>query len=215
MSDPFLKKSGDAIQKRRDEIGISQEELALRADLSPSLITKIERSAHNLLKMQSGNLFRLIAALEWPPAEFTEATGVELPIIEKPQHIPVTRSSRYIPTHRLTISKGRGELVLTEIRTNISEDWQGEFHSLILEENEFTRRTVIYQKKGQGTIGRKIITEGGESGVRVGTVIGLVSGTYHLQAIDQNQPNIYLATQEEFVGLVWEDKETIIIKELD
>ena len=69
----------DAIKRRRQELKLSQEELALRADVSPSLITKLERGAHDIKKMKLENYIALLRALQWTPQEFAEATGVEVP----------------------------------------------------------------------------------------------------------------------------------------
>jgi repressor LexA len=68
-----------AIKRRREEIGITQEELALRAVVSPSLITKIERGAHPVSKMSLENLFKIIAALGWSIDGFEKETSIEIP----------------------------------------------------------------------------------------------------------------------------------------
>jgi len=69
----------EAIKQRRVDLGLSQEELALRADISPSLVTKIERGAHDIRKMKLENFSALLDALSWTPQEFAEATGVAVP----------------------------------------------------------------------------------------------------------------------------------------
>ena len=74
---------GSFIKKRREELGISQEELALRADVSPSLVAKIEQGRHDLRNVKLKNLYGLLRALEWTPEEFAEATGLELPGVSR------------------------------------------------------------------------------------------------------------------------------------
>jgi repressor LexA len=68
----------DKLKNRRLELGITQEELALRADLSPSTITKIERGVHHPNKVTTKNLRSFIRALEWSPAQFQLETGIDL-----------------------------------------------------------------------------------------------------------------------------------------
>ena len=69
----------DSFRRRREELGLSQEEVALRADVSPSLVAKIEQGRHDLRNVKLRNLYGLLRALEWTPEEFAEATGLELP----------------------------------------------------------------------------------------------------------------------------------------
>ena len=67
--------------RRLRVIGISQEELALRAHISPSLVAKIERGVHPITKMSLENIMGLISALEWTPRGFAQDAGIELPVI--------------------------------------------------------------------------------------------------------------------------------------
>ncbi len=68
-----------AIKARREDLGLSQEELALRADVSQSLVSQIERGVQNPAVISVDRFYRLLRALEWTPEEFAEATGLELP----------------------------------------------------------------------------------------------------------------------------------------
>lgn len=72
-------KFAKAVAKRRNQIGITQEELALRANVSTSLIAKIERGAHTVGKMSLENLFKIIAALGWSIEGFEKETNIEIP----------------------------------------------------------------------------------------------------------------------------------------
>jgi SOS-response transcriptional repressor LexA len=63
-----------AIQNRRDKLNVSQERLALEMDVSPSLITKIERGAHDFRKMTVKNFEALLKALNWTVADFERET---------------------------------------------------------------------------------------------------------------------------------------------
>jgi transcriptional regulator with XRE-family HTH domain len=65
-----------AIKSRREFLGISQEELAARAEVSPSLIAKIERGAHSPENMKLKNFTSLLDALSWNQQTWTSATGI-------------------------------------------------------------------------------------------------------------------------------------------
>jgi repressor LexA len=69
----------NAVTARRKQLGITQEELALRADVSPSLITKIERKVHKVGKMSLDNLFSIISALGWSMDSFELETDIQIP----------------------------------------------------------------------------------------------------------------------------------------
>jgi len=72
-----------AIKQRRMELGLSQEEVALRSNLSPSLVAKLEQGRHDLGNVKFRNLYALLRALQWTPEEFAEATGLEIvPVYE-------------------------------------------------------------------------------------------------------------------------------------
>ena len=59
--DPTLTALGVAIRERRAKLGISQEDLAFKAELDRSYIGGIERGEHNLSMI---NLCRIAQALE-------------------------------------------------------------------------------------------------------------------------------------------------------
>ena len=69
--------------RRMRHLGISQEELALRAHISPSLVAKIERGVHPITKMSLENIMGLISALEWTPRGFAQDAGIELPVLNE------------------------------------------------------------------------------------------------------------------------------------
>jgi repressor LexA len=68
-----------AIKKRRQELGMSQEDLAYRSGLSQSTISLIERGIQNPLRLSVGHFYALLRALEWGLHSFVEATGLEIP----------------------------------------------------------------------------------------------------------------------------------------
>lgn len=59
--DDVLKAFGSAVRQRRNELGISQEELALRSGLTRSYITDVERGVRNIALR---NIARLAEALD-------------------------------------------------------------------------------------------------------------------------------------------------------
>ncbi|GGR11628.1 LexA family transcriptional regulator [Deinococcus ruber] len=74
-----------ALKKRREEVVGSQEELAMRADISQSLVSQIERGVQNPLGVSLERLSRLLQALSWSVNEFSAATGLNLPLMGVPQ----------------------------------------------------------------------------------------------------------------------------------
>lgn len=59
-TDKFYNEMGDRIIKRRKQLGLSQEELAARADVSPQMVSTAERGSKSIL---SENLWKLSIAL--------------------------------------------------------------------------------------------------------------------------------------------------------
>lgn len=59
-TDKFCNEMGDRIIKRRKQLGLSQEELAARADVSPQMVSTAERGSKSIL---SENLLKLSIAL--------------------------------------------------------------------------------------------------------------------------------------------------------
>lgn len=83
-----------AIQKRRDTMGVSQERLALEMDVSPSLITKIERGSHDFRKMTLKNFEALLGALEWTISDFERETDAKFETLTKSDK---TRDDHAVP----------------------------------------------------------------------------------------------------------------------
>jgi SOS-response transcriptional repressor LexA len=75
-----------AIQSRRDSMNVSQERLALEMDVSPSLITKIERGAHDFRKMTVRNFEALLNALNWNISDFERETGASFEALGTASH---------------------------------------------------------------------------------------------------------------------------------
>lgn len=59
-TDKFYNEMGDRIIKRHKQLGLSQEELAARADVSPQMVSTAERGSKSIL---SENLLKLSIAL--------------------------------------------------------------------------------------------------------------------------------------------------------
>jgi len=64
--DRFLKAFGNSVRERRYQLGLTQEELASRAELHRTYIGDIERGARNIAL---NNMIRLCRALEISPVE--------------------------------------------------------------------------------------------------------------------------------------------------
>ncbi len=69
---PLLAALGGAIRQRRREIGMSQEALALEAEMDRSYVGGIERGEHNIALV---NLHKLCVALQLSMADLLARTG--------------------------------------------------------------------------------------------------------------------------------------------
>lgn len=66
------------IKARRAEVVGSQEDLAVRAEISQSLVSQIERGVHNPTSLSVDRFAQFLDALNWSAAEFSAATGIEI-----------------------------------------------------------------------------------------------------------------------------------------
>lgn len=71
--DPVLVALGDAIRRARTGAGLSQEALAVDADLDRSYMGGIERGEHNPTVM---NIMKIADALELKPSTLFESAGL-------------------------------------------------------------------------------------------------------------------------------------------
>ena len=71
--DPVLVALGEAIRRVRTGAGLSQEALAVDADLDRSYMGGIERGEHNLTVM---NVMKIADALKMPPSSLFETAGL-------------------------------------------------------------------------------------------------------------------------------------------
>jgi len=61
------KKMGQLLKARREELGLTQEEVALRAGVSPSLVAKLEQGRQDIWDMKVSNFVGLARALQLDP----------------------------------------------------------------------------------------------------------------------------------------------------
>ncbi|MCM2341669.1 helix-turn-helix transcriptional regulator [Rhodoferax sp.] len=71
--DPVLVSIGAAIRRARAEVGVSQEALAVDANLDRSYVGGIERGEHNLTAM---NLVKIADALMVKPSSLLASAGL-------------------------------------------------------------------------------------------------------------------------------------------
>ncbi len=79
------------IRARRQELGLSQEQVAGDSGdvLNQTAVSRIERGlVHPTKDLSASELDGLLRALRWSPEEFTEATGLEVPIVYRPSGEP-------------------------------------------------------------------------------------------------------------------------------
>lgn len=80
-----------AFKTRREKVVGSQEELAIQADVSQSLISQIERGVQHPTGVSVERFARLLTALQWTTEQFSEATGIEISV---PGPRPLTHAER-------------------------------------------------------------------------------------------------------------------------
>lgn len=68
-TDPVLKKFGDNVRTRREALGLSQEQLAERANLDRTYISGVERGVRNL---SLNSVVRIAKALKSSASELCE-----------------------------------------------------------------------------------------------------------------------------------------------
>jgi repressor LexA len=85
----------EALRRRREELGLTQEELAARTanELGEELLAQRTISALELgqlypLKLTTERLSAYLKALRWTPEEFSEATGLEVPFVRPAKEQP-------------------------------------------------------------------------------------------------------------------------------
>jgi transcriptional regulator with XRE-family HTH domain len=71
--DPVLVALGEAIRRVRVGTGLSQEALAVDADLDRSYMGGVERGEHNLTVM---NITKIAGALQMKPSSLLESAGL-------------------------------------------------------------------------------------------------------------------------------------------
>jgi ribosome-binding protein aMBF1 (putative translation factor) len=71
--DPVLVALGAAVRSTRAEMGLSQEALAVDADMDRSYVGGIGRGEHNVTVM---NLVKIAEALQVKPSELMETAGI-------------------------------------------------------------------------------------------------------------------------------------------
>lgn len=71
--DPVLTALGAAIRRARAGVGLSQEALAVDADLDRSYVGGIERGEHNLTVM---NIVKIAGALKMSPSALFDSAGL-------------------------------------------------------------------------------------------------------------------------------------------
>lgn len=71
--DPALVQIGEAVRRKRKELGLSQEVLAIDAGIDRSYMGGIERGEHNLTVM---SLLRIAATLKVSPSQLMDTAGL-------------------------------------------------------------------------------------------------------------------------------------------
>lgn len=79
-----MKNWGEIIRSRRRELNLSQEELALRMDVSQSFVSRIERGDRSPTTATFDRFTRFLSELRWSLNDFVEKTGLSVEGLEVP-----------------------------------------------------------------------------------------------------------------------------------
>lgn len=87
---------GEALRKRREELGLTQEQVSELTVidggeplLSQAMVSSLETGPIVPTQLRSDRFFALLQALRWTPEEFSQATGLELPLLYQPSGKPL------------------------------------------------------------------------------------------------------------------------------
>ena len=108
---------GAALKERREDLGLSQADVALRLERSQAWMSKLERGQTDPRELSALVLRGLLSALRWTPEEFVAATGLEFPGIEGEAEGDSIRSL-YLKVHKRkeTVALGLPELAAYRAR---------------------------------------------------------------------------------------------------
>lgn len=86
----------EALRRRREELGLTQEQVAdLTAIDGPEplvsqrMLSSLEIGNVSPTQLRSDRFFALLQALRWTPEEFSQSTGLELPLLYQPSGKPL------------------------------------------------------------------------------------------------------------------------------
>lgn len=103
--------AGAALRGRREDLGLSQADVALRLERSQAWVSKLERGQTDPRELSALLLRTLLSTLRWTPEEFVRSTGLEFPGIEAESDGPAVRSLQLeVHKSKQVISLGLPEL---------------------------------------------------------------------------------------------------------
>ncbi len=79
MVEGMRREAGEAIARRRRELGLTLGQVAQEMEVSDGYVWKLEKGLVNLRNISYGRMRALLKALRWTPEEFTQATGIPVP----------------------------------------------------------------------------------------------------------------------------------------
>ncbi len=90
-----------ALRNRRDELGLSQEELAEKTDdlVSQSAVSDLETGRADFAKVETRRIVSLARALKWTLGDLQTATGFDLGVREPPSNLEDKFEGVYIPVY--------------------------------------------------------------------------------------------------------------------
>ena len=93
----------------------------------------------------------------------------------------VIRSRRTVPSYHLTVSGDRGEIVPSDVKIYVDEDWRGDYDAYILESDSNYRTTIIARRQNFAQKGDEVVCEVSGRGVLIAKIVAIVGDTYFLK----------------------------------
>lgn len=187
------------IRQRMRQVKITQTALSRKvrksqAWVSQELLGQPEETLKRLWIKEPEKFTALALALEWPEHILVEKIGLSIPV-----ETEVATSSRTIPTHSLTISSNRGELMQSDILTVIPEAWAGEYKALKID-----NRTLIYQVSESPKEGDIVVLDSG--GILIGRAVSIKGKMFFIELDHAFSERTAVVENPSVLGVVKEER---------
>lgn len=155
---------GKLLRSWRNERGLSRPELVaevakLGQSFTPDYLNKLEAGTRSLANASLDLREALRLVLGITRDEWKDKTNLHVPLEVRYQRTDLGKTSRVIPSFRLTVANGKGKVMSYHRKVFIDEDWEGEFEAYIVEDENKRFQTTIVIKLPERDDEGNVITE--------------------------------------------------------